>query len=254
MRVILGHNVVEYQRVGKGPVLVLLHGWANDHTSFGSLVKNLSEHYTCIVPDLPGFGASEIGDEAWAVDDYAQWLKAFCVKLKLTPQALIGHSLGGRIIIKAVSKGYVKPAAAVLIASAGVREVTSSRLRAYAAVAKVGKTALSLPGLGGLRARLRRMLYESAGSTDYLEAGAMAETFKRVLNEDLRADAARIKLPTLLIYGDADAETPLRYGQQLQGAIHDSQLVQLFGVGHFPHQAETAAVASSITQFLGHLK
>jgi pimeloyl-ACP methyl ester carboxylesterase len=135
---------------------------------------------------------------------------SFLTKLKVDqPYCLIGHSFGGRVILKALGQGYLKPERIVLLGSAGVRPTASSRQLVFRAVAKVGKQATRLPGLQRLQAKLRRSLYESSGSTDYLEAGQMRQIFLNVIGEDLQTEAAKIKQPSLLIWGEHDEATPV---------------------------------------------
>jgi pimeloyl-ACP methyl ester carboxylesterase len=48
-----------YERVGRGPAAVLLHGWPGDRTDYREVVPLLSAGADVVVPDLRGFGESE---------------------------------------------------------------------------------------------------------------------------------------------------------------------------------------------------
>jgi pimeloyl-ACP methyl ester carboxylesterase len=63
----------------------------------------------------------------------------------------------------------------------------------------------------------------------------MRNTFVKVVNEDLLPYAARIKVPTLLLWGDRDEDTPLWQGQLLEKTIPDAGLVVFEGAGHYSY-------------------
>jgi pimeloyl-ACP methyl ester carboxylesterase len=73
-------------------------------------------------------------------------------------------------------------------------------------------------------------------SADWLNASdAMRGTFRRVIDEDLTPRLSRIHAPTLLIWGEADAETPLWMGKLMEERIPDAGLVVLDGAGHYAY-------------------
>jgi len=65
----------------------------------------------------------------------------------------------------------------------------------------------------------------------------------------VQLSAAKIKIPTLLIYGSKDKATPIKYGHILNRSIRGSRL-ELTSAGHFVHQDEASKVASLIKNFL----
>jgi pimeloyl-ACP methyl ester carboxylesterase len=100
-------------------------------------------------------------------------------------------------------------------------------------MAKLGKAITVLPGLRRLRGRLRQRLYQAAGSTDYLYAGPLRQIFLNTINEDLQADAARITVPTKLIWGEYDTEAPVADGRLLAARIPQATLHIIPSAGHF---------------------
>lgn len=83
-----------------------------------------------------------------------------------------------------------------------------------------------------------------------LVAEHLQETFKKVVTDDVREDAQKIKLPTLLIYGDQDTSTPVRLGQLLADSIKGSKLVILPGIGHMLPTEATEEVSKQIQEFI----
>jgi pimeloyl-ACP methyl ester carboxylesterase len=100
-----------------------------------------------------------------------------------------------------------------------------------------------------MKRRLREKTYTAVGS-DMLVVEEMQDTFKKIVADDVRHDAAVITTPTLLIYGDQDHATPPRYGQLLHNAIPGSRLETLSGAGHFVHHDKEDQVEALVMEFL----
>ena len=83
-----------------------------------------------------------------------------------------------------------------------------------------------------------------------LVAEHLQETFKKIITDDVRVDALHLTLPTLLVYGDKDESTPVRYGTMFNEAIKGSKLEVLPGAGHFVHNDEPEKVTKAIEGFL----
>jgi pimeloyl-ACP methyl ester carboxylesterase len=247
MQVIVQDLATNYTRLGKGQPVLILHGWGDTSQSWSAFAKALSAHYEVIIPDLPGFGGTEAPHEAWNLTCYAQFVHDFLQKIGIKPYAVIGHSNGGAIAIRGIGQGIFQADKLVLLASAGVR--TPRAISGLQVMAKVGK-AVSSPLPKKLRTSLRRKLYEKAGS-DLLVAEHLEATFKKIVRDDVRADAAYISTPTLLVYGDADTATPLKLGQELQNVIEGSRLEVVTGAGHFIHLDAAVDVQRLTEDFLG---
>jgi pimeloyl-ACP methyl ester carboxylesterase len=249
MKMIVDTLAVEYKDEGRGPIVLLLHGWMNSLQSFDAIAAVLSEKYRVVRLDLPGFGGSEMPPKPWFVGDYAKFVADFCSKLNIEPTALIGHSLGGRIILKGFADGSLSAQKAVLIASAGVAERSTLRSWSFKAIAKAGRAATAIPPFTRLRAKLRTRLYAAANS-DYNTAGAMTSTYLNVIGENLAPLASLLKAPTLLIWGRDDKTTPVSEGERLHALIPDSKLDIVDGAGHFVHQEKPEEVARMISEFV----
>ena len=231
MQVVVRDIVTQYHRSGKGKSVLLLHGWGDTSASWAPIAEILAKNYDVIVPDLPGFGRTGRPQEAWSLSEYAVFVRDFLHKLDVSPYAVIGHSNGGAIAVRAIGQGQFVADKLVLLASSGVRSPrTNPGLKV---IAKVGKMVAS-PLPKKVRSKLRAKLYAKAGS-DMLVAEHMQETFKRIVRDDVRADAAYISTPTLLVYGDRDDQTPLAIARQLEQAIEGSRLQVIPNTGHFIH-------------------
>src|SRR5690554_6756730 len=95
---------INYEVQGKGPYLLLLHGWGNHIGTFDRVVKRLKTKYTIITVDFCGFGMSDEPLSPLTLDDYVDHVQALIKSLKINSLTILGHSFDGRIAIRYASK------------------------------------------------------------------------------------------------------------------------------------------------------
>lgn len=232
--------------------LVMLHGWGANIDLLRPLAQRLTpQGLTVHLLDLPGFGHTPEPPTAWTVFDYARFVVAALDALGLARVNVFGHSFGGRLGL-ILGADYAERIDKMILAdAAGVRPTiplhAALRLKAYKGV----RDGLQAVGLRGLSDSLRAQYNARYGSSDFnAVSGVMRETFVKVVNEDLLPYAARVRVPTLLLWGDQDADTPLEQGKQLEQVIPDAGLVVYQGAGHYAYLERAAEAARVITVFL----
>ena len=251
MNVVVNGLMTNYQKVGRGKVVVCLPGWGDTITTFDKLIEELKEKYTVLALDLPGFGGTQAPSQAWSLEDYANFTAYWLKKIKAGKvYAIVGHSYGGATAIVGVGSGKLNCDKLVLLASAGVRGNKGLQARTVEIISKIAKyPTMLLPRRQ--RNKLRRKVYESVGS-DMLLLPHMEPTFRKIIQEDVRPKAEMIKIPTLLIYGTQDDQTPVNYGRLLSDAIPDSDLEIIEGANHFLHHDFAGQVSRLTKTFLRH--
>lgn len=251
MKILVNDQLIEYKDEGSGRVLLLLHGWGVDSTIFDKLTCDLAKKFRVIRFDFPGFGQSLKPNFDWNVDDYARMTRDFITKLKINEvYATIGHSFGGRIIIKGISQGYLHPKKVVLMGSAGVKPKSTVKKRIYYVIAKAGKIVSFLPGLKKIQSKLRKSLYYLVGSNDYVQSGQMKQIFINTINEDLLPEVSKIFQPTHLIWGIEDKETPISDAQKILQRLKNGHLSVVQGAGHFVFVDKFDEVKKELGKFL----
>ncbi len=249
MQAIVDSLLTNYQMDGKGKAVLLVHGWADSLVTFKELKKQLSKKYKVIALDLPGFGNTSAPAEAWDLDNYATFIRAFLKKIgEENIYAFVGHSNGGAILMRGISQGVFKSEKLVLLASAGIRSEDKARKTFMNIGAKVAKV-ITAPLPKNAKLKLRKKAYGAIGS-ELFAAEHLQETFKKVVSADVQSDATHVKIPTLLIYGNKDTSTPARYGEKLKGLIPNSRLEIIEGVGHFVHHDAQQQVDNLMAEFL----
>lgn len=233
-------NGLRVQYIDRGPrdsdvTVLLLHGWGVDGSLYHLITDHLSSRCRIIVPDLPGFGGSQEPSEPWNVDAYTAFVTDFIQALRLDRLTVMGHSNGGRILIKLLSREGLPFTVekAVLLDSAGVkpRRGFSYYMRVY--TYKTAKWFFRLPGIRSLFPRAVENAQKKFGSADYKQASpVMRQSMVMAVNEDLTPLLPHIRVPTLLIWGEDDTATPLSDGKTMEKLIPDAGLVALKG-GHY---------------------
>lgn len=233
--------------VGEGLPVVMLHGWGANIGLLWPLGTALAaKGYRVYMLDLPGFGESAPVPAPWLVADYANFVLRFMDTHSLDRVHLFGHSFGGRLGLALGADHPQRLIRMVLANSAGVRLKASWAAHLRLKVYKGVRDSLAQVGARSLSERLRGWYSQRYGSADFNAAtGVMRETFVSVVNQDLLPYAARVAVPTLLLWGDQDQDTPPWQGQVLEKTIPDAGLVVLKGAGHYSyldHLAQTVTV------------
>lgn len=228
--IIHGLSINYFQSVNleKDEAIVFLHGWGSRAVHLCSIFENLPNF---IAVDLPGFGESELPLASWGVTEYASFLKSLLGKLEIKNPILVGHSFGGSIIIKYLAEGGIAKKA-ILISASGIRK-KSLKILGYRFLAKIFKLIFSLPVLNIFKEKVKKNFYSAIDSVDYLEAGKMTESYKKIIQDDLTDILPKIAIPTVLIWGENDKDTPLWQGELMQRKISKSKLFIIPDAGHF---------------------
>ncbi len=249
MQIIVDDLLTHYELNGEGKLVLLLHGWGDSAKGLEALSQQLTQQYTVLSVDLPGFGASQPPKAVWDLDNYSDFLNKLLDKVDLgQPYTVIGHSNGGALALRATALGNLKPERLVLLAASGVRTGGGGKRLVLKTLAKTGNIAtIWMPER--YRQGLRKSLYGAAGS-DMLVAPQLEETFKKTVRQDVQADAAIINTPTLLIYGRDDNAVPVADGEKYHSLMKNSKLVILDNAGHFLHLDQPEQVTNLIEEFI----
>ena len=254
---IKGLSVV-YQRAGRGPAVVLLHGLTQDSRAWLPQVADLSDRFTVIAWDAPGAGQSSDPPAGFAMGDWADALAALLDAESIAHAHVVGLSWGG-VLAQALYDRFPSRVSSLVLAdtSAGWagslgEPAANERLAACIRDSSLPARELAtqyLPGmlsdhaLPDIRDRLVAIMSDTHPAGLRLMAAALAES-------DTRDLLPRIKAPTLLIWGDADKRTPIDIAYQLERAIPGARLVVLPGVGHVSNLEAPAAFTAIVREFL----
>lgn len=149
---------------------------------------------------------------------------------------LIGHSNGGRIILRLASRpeAALRAKKIVLIDSAGLPGPSRPGILSQGFRVQSREGGAASAGVRRLFPQAEEKWKARHGSSDYQKASeVMRRTMVRLLHEDLTDCLPKIQASTLLIWGDQDTATPLADAKIMEKQIPDAGLVVLEGTGHF---------------------
>lgn len=244
---------INYEVLGENNTdeVLILHGWGANLQSFSPVAKHLSKNCKVYSIDFPGFGKSQEPESAYTVSDYAKLVLEFIKNMNINNPTLIGHSFGGRVIIKLVGElGYV-PKNIIFVDSAGIKPKRSLSYYFKVYSFKLAKKAIYTFNNKEKAERIIGELRKNAGSSDYKSASeTMKKVFVNVVNEDLKEYLPKIKVPSLLIWGDKDLDTPLQDAKVFEKLIPNSGLVVLEGAGHYSYLDKLGDFLVIISKFM----
>ena len=242
---------IAYKFTGEGEeTAVILQGWGTSYPLYDVVAKALLPKYRVLQFDLPGFGASQEPPESWTVDQFTDFFIKLMKALEIKKTVLIGHSYGGRMIIKMAAMDDLpfEIDKIVLIDSAGVMPKRSFSQKVRVFRYKILKKILNFKPVYFLFSELIELWKSTQGSEDYRNASpVMKGCLVKAVNEDLTHLFEKNKYDTLLIWGDRDDATPLSDGKLMDTLMPASGLVVIPGTGHF-------SFAENVSMFTGIIK
>jgi pimeloyl-ACP methyl ester carboxylesterase len=218
---------------------VVLQGWGTDLTIYDSVASAVNDACRVVQFDLPGFGASQEPPEAWNVDAYCDFFCDFMDALGIKSAALIGHSYGGRMIIKMAaraSRGELpfEISKIVLVDSAGVMPKRTAAQNFKVKRYKAMRNFLTSRPVHSLFPEVIDYWMSKQGSDDYRAASPMMKKcLVMAVNEDLQDIMPLVDKETLLVWGDLDTDTPISDAHKMEEKMPNAALVVLEGTGHY---------------------
>lgn len=202
---------------------------------------------------MPGQGQTEEPKEPMNVDDYVKFVEEFIEKMGIKEIDLIGHSNGGRIIIKLMNnKLNFKVNKIVLIGSAGLIYKKSFKVKSKIRLYKICKTIAGKGIIHKISPKLIDKVNGYFGSEDYKNSTpVMRKTMSLLVNTDLKDELKNVNAPTLLIWGENDTATPISGARIMEKEIPDAGLVEVKGCSHYVFIEAAAYVNRVIKTFIG---
>ena len=225
---------IAYSDVGKNDtVLLFIHGLGAYHQVWQKNVTTLKTKYRCIALDLPGCGFSSTGNYSFSITFFGDVVKEFIDSMRLSNVVLVGHSLGGQIALQVASEPSAAIIQLVLLAPSGlktfsswektgvlwlaeperVKKRTEQQLRA---AFNAGFASGKAPQDAQFMLDYRLKLKERPTYFEYF-ADMMYKTNQGILDAPMLDKLPKINIPTLLLWGEEDAQLPSKQAEKCTG-------------------------------------
>jgi pimeloyl-ACP methyl ester carboxylesterase len=254
MRIEWAGQSADVREIGKGPAVVVVHGFPLDGAMWSGVARVLSSQFQVLKPDLPGRGNSEAPPPT-SVEGHADFLETILARVD-GPVGIAGFSFGGYVALALMRRRPDKVRALALVdtrASADDEAGKAKRDETIAAVRANGVAPLveSMPakllspeslGRADLVERVRRIISRQRPETVEADLVAMRD------RPDSTPFLREIALPTIVLVGDRDVLTPPADSEAMAAAIPDARLTVVPGAGHLTPMERPKAVAQSLAE------
>ena len=251
------------QSLGKGPVILLLHGTGAATHSWHKLIPLLASKYTIVAPDLPGHGftATPQGD-GLSLPGMAALISALLVQLDIKPFAIIGHSAGAPLGAELILTNQV-PARHLVAINGAFKPFDGVAAHIFPVVAKAialnPVTIFALASGGGNSTRVAKLMQATGSRLDarslelyrrlFGTPGHVAGVMGMMARWELAKLASRLPnlaTPTTLIVGSNDLTISPQVSADVSKLLPNSQIVTFKGLGHLVHEEDPEGVAQAI--------
>lgn len=217
---------MQYFVGGKGPPLVLVHGLGGAASNWIELIPLLSARHRLLVPDLPGHGGSTALPAVSGLEPFADRVALVAEREGMLPAPVVGHSLGGMVVLRLALRRPDDVQALVLAGAAGlsIGNVWGRQLLSLFTAIRPGRLAGRHRGRVSRSPLLRRLVFgfvsvaDPVGLTDTAVEGFLGaqllhtdvdSAWQALRVDDPRQELEAVRCPVLVLWGAEDVQLPL---------------------------------------------
>ena len=248
-----------YEDLGNGKPIVLIHGQPFNRSMWRYQTRELTENYRLIIPDLRGYGESQISKGMVLLDELALDIAELLDELHIENTMLIGLSMGGQIALE-FFKLFPKRVNGLVLADTdsraedeegykrrimlsekmvrdGMKKFTAERIHHFI-------SDFTMNNLPEVVSHLREMMETTN------PIGSAAVQRGRAERKDLTPILEQIKVPTLVMVGEHDKFTPVPTALFIHERVENSRLSIIEKAGHIPNMEQPEKFNSTLKVFL----
>lgn len=262
----VGGISIRYALKGRGPKLLLLHGFAEFLETWWRNIDSLSEYYTVYALDLPGHGLSEEPKVSYTVDFGTGFLVSFMEALGIEHASLIGHSVCGSVSLNLAINFPEKVDKLVLVSSNGLTKKETPLLHKLAILMK---EFIIKPSKENILKGINSTFYNPGiiseqlvdKACQYLSMPKTKDALLNALRSNVTANGISpdliltdklhlVEPPTLIIHGTQDRIIPIEYVQDVANLIPKVKLKAFQECAHHPHIEKPEEFNKTVMLFL----
>lgn len=250
-----------YEDVGQGRPILMIAGWTMNHEVWDLQVTALSPRYRVVGLDLRGHGDSDKPAGGYSYARHAEDVSTVMERLELRDVTVLGWSMGGAVTMKTTAMYPERVAQIVLVGAAAPKFISADDFPHGVPLNEISPL---LEREKTERPEFRKWVADAAG---YRRLGDMTmhwiwhismktptwpavQCFQSLIDEDLRPDVGKIRVPALILHGRYDAFCPLSAARWMADHLPHARLVEFEASGHTPFLEEPARFNEALLDFL----
>jgi pimeloyl-ACP methyl ester carboxylesterase len=257
MKATVGDIEVGYTIAGEGAAVVLIHGLAEERSSWANVQRSLP-NYRTYAYDLRGHGETSLGNAEGSLAQLGNDLLGFLEQVS-GPAVCVGYSLGGTIVLWAAAERPALVRQAIVAGTSSIvgrraGEFFEQRIRtlesdiaAFAQDLRSDTAAQLAAEHTQTDAVTMRRLAAVGNGGGYINA---ARAMKKLVDEPLTPTLLKIKCRVDVIGGEKDAFCPPKAASLLMSGLSSAEYHEIKGAGHLMSIDNPAAYADAIKQSL----
>src|SRR5579875_1480586 len=225
---------LRYDRAGRGPAVLFVHGWTCNRTFWERQVVGLRDRFTAITVDLRAHGVPRIAIVGWSLGGMVALELARRLGARVSALGLVGTTAGG---LGDPANPLAQPQARAELAPRIAADFRGFIREFAPSLFKAGAASPLLPW--------------ALAQTQKTAPHVAAACFESVFDFDARPFLGDLRVPTAVLHGRADALFPLAHAEHLAAHIPGARLVVFEESGHAPHLEEPEAFNAALATLLG---
>lgn len=240
-------------RAGRGPLLLLLHGIGSSATAWNKQFERLRGDFTCIAPDMPGYGDSP----ELSVASFDAIVKSIAEVLKNEPAHVVGVSFGALVALGLARQSpdlvLSLTLADATLGKANIPEDERAQwlaqrrtLSKHLAVMSVQRAAqIAGPGAS------TEVIQEIAMHMRRARVGGYMAVANAIAVTDARPWLGSLRMPSQVLCGEHDSVTGLDVSRTLAAHLPHARMITIPGAGHAPQIEAPDLFAQAVKGFIG---
>jgi len=249
---------IAWREAGAGPLVLFLHGLGMTRTGFDPQLRALAPGYRCVAWDVPGYGASPPLAGGLTFPGLADAVTRLLDALEADAAHLVGLSFGGQIALHAALRHPARVRSLALLDTSpafGLDGTDPDEWRRERLAALDGGATVDAMAEPVLRSVMGPDVADDAlraavASMLRVPVAGLRAAVACLPTHDVRAELGRIAVPTLVVVGELDRETPPAYAEALAEGIPGARLEVVPGAGHITNLEAPDAVTALLRAHL----
>ncbi len=253
-----------YDDNGEGTIpIIFLHGFPFDRTMWQPQLNFLSKSNRVIAYDIRGYGKSEVGSEKSSISLFTKDLIAFMDALQIDKAIVCGLSMGGYIVLKALTTNPERFKAVILADTQCVADTEEGKAGRMKAIGQIKEKGLEEFAEGFIKKifwsetlvnnkelveNIKQVILKTNHDTVTGTLSALAE------REETCSTLENIKIPVLILCGENDQVTPPEKSRAMHDKIKGSVLYSISNAGHMSSLEQPDFFNNYVSLFVDEIK